>query len=167
MAEKSAPISEEIQLVIFKIGDEEFGVNIHQVKEIVRLVPITPIPRAPKFIEGVVNLRGQILAVMDLAKRLELPSRPRSEKTRIIVVEVEDNTVGMIVDEVTEVLRLPLEKIEKTPQIVESEIEQKYIKGVGKLDERLLIIIDLANILSLEEKEEIKKIEEEKSNEKI
>jgi len=167
MAEKSAPISEEIQLVIFKIGNEEFGVNIHQVKEIVRLIPITPIPRAPEFIEGVVNLRGQILAVMDLAKRLELPSRPRSEKTRIIVVEIEDNTVGMIVDEVTEVLRLPLEKIEKTPQIVESEIEQKYIKGVGKLDERLLIIIDLANVLSLEEKEEIKKIGEEKSNEKI
>jgi len=161
MTEKSTPISEEIQLVIFKIGDEEFGVNIHQVKEIVRLVPITPIPRAPEFIEGVVNLRGQILAVMDLAKRLELPSRPRSEKTRIIVVEVEDNIVGMIVDEVTEVLRLPLEKIEKTPQIVESEIEQKYIKGVGKLDDRLLILIDLANVLSLEEKEEIKKIKEE------
>jgi len=161
MAENSVPISEEIQLVIFKIGNEEFGVNIHQVKEIVRLIPITPIPRAPEFIEGVVNLRGQVLAVMDLAKRLELPSHPHSEKTRIIVVEVEDNTVGMIVDEVTEVLRLPLEKIEKTPQLVESDIEQKYIKGVGKLNDRLLILIDLANVLSLEEKEEIKKIKEE------
>ncbi|OQX81665.1 MAG: chemotaxis protein CheW [Candidatus Omnitrophica bacterium 4484_70.1] len=160
MSEEKVNNIEEIQLVIFKIGKEEFGVNIHQVKEIVRLTSITPIPRAPKFIEGVVNLRGQVLAVMDLAKRLELPSQPRSEKTRIIIVEVENNTVGMIVDEVTEVLRLPMDKIEKTPQIIESDIEQKYIKGVGKLDNRLLILIDLANVLSLEEKEEIRKIEE-------
>jgi len=160
MPEEKVNNTEEIQLVIFKIGKEEFGVNIHQVKEIVRLTSITPIPRAPKFIEGVVNLRGQVLAVMDLAKRLELPSQPRSEKTRIIIVEVENNIVGMIVDEVTEVLRLPMDKIEKTPQIIESEVEQKYIKGVGKLDNRLLILIDLANVLSLEEKEEIRKIEE-------
>ncbi|RKY40041.1 MAG: chemotaxis protein CheW [Candidatus Omnitrophota bacterium] len=160
MPEEKIDNTEEIQLVIFKIGKEEFGVNIHQVKEIVRLTSITPIPHAPKFIEGVVSLRGQILAVMDLAKRLELSSQPRSEKTRIIVVEVENNTVGMIVDEVTEVLRLPIDKIEKPPQIIESEVEQKYIKGVGKLDDRLLILIDLVNVLSLEEKEEVKKIGE-------
>jgi len=160
MPEEKIDNTEEIQLVIFKIGKEEFGVNIHQVKEIVLLTSITPIPHAPKFIEGVVSLRGQILAVMDLAKRLELSSQPRSEKTRIIVVEVENNTVGMIVDEVTEVLRLPIDKIEKPPQIIESEVEQKYIKGVGKLDDRLLILIDLVNVLSLEEKEEVKKIGE-------
>ena len=138
---------EEIQLVVFKLGEEELGVNIHQVREIVRLVPITPIPRAPEFIEGVVNLRGQVLAVMDLAKRLDIPSKPRSEKTRIVVVELEDNAVGMIVDEVSEVLRIPTSKVEKTPQLIESEISQRYITGVGKLKDRLLILIDLVATL--------------------
>jgi purine-binding chemotaxis protein CheW len=152
---------EEIQLVVFKLGDEEFGVNIHQVREIVKLIPITPIPRAPGCIEGVVNLRGQVVAVMDLAKRLDLTPHPRSERTRIIVVELEENTVGMIVDEVSEVLRTPTSRIEKTPQIVESDISQKYITGVCKLEDRLLILIDLAQVLSLEEVEHIKKTEEE------
>ncbi len=152
--------TEESQLVVFKIGEEEFGVNIHQVREIVRLVPITPIPRAPEFIEGVVNLRGQILAVIDLSKRLELSSRPRSEKTRIIVIEVEDKTVGMIVDEVTEVLRISKGQIEHTPNIIESEINQRYITGVGKLEEKLLILIDLLAVFSVEEIEHLEKIEE-------
>ncbi len=156
---------EEVQLVVFRLGEEEFGVNIHQVREIVRLVPITPIPRAPEFIEGVVNLRGQILAVMDLAKRLDVPSKPRSEKTRIVVVELEDNVVGMIVDEVSEVLRIPTSKVEKTPQIIESEISQRYITGVGKLEDRLLILIDLAAILSVEEIEHVRKIEQQVSSE--
>jgi len=156
---------EEVQLVVFRLGEEEFGVNIHQVREIVRLVPITPIPRAPEFIEGVVNLRGQILAVMDLAKRLDVPSKPRSEKTRIVVVELEDNVVGMIVDEVSEVLRIPISKVEKTPQIIESEISQRYITGVGKLEDRLLILIDLAAILSVEEIEHVRKIEQQVSSE--
>ncbi|MCD6228206.1 MAG: chemotaxis protein CheW [Candidatus Omnitrophica bacterium] len=156
---------EEIQLVVFKLGEEELGVNIHQVREIVRLVPITPIPRAPEFIEGVVNLRGQVLAVMDLAKRLDIPSKPRSEKTRIVVVELEDNAVGMIVDEVSEVLRIPTSKVEKTPQLIESEISQRYITGVGKLKDRLLILIDLVAILSAEELEHVRKIEQRVSSE--
>jgi len=151
---------EEIQLVVFRLGEEELGVNIHQVREIVRLVPITPIPRAPEFIEGVVNLRGQVLAVMDLAKRLDIPSKPRSEKTRIVVVELEDNAVGMIVDEVSEVLRIPTSKVEKAPQLIESEISQRYITGVGKLKDRLLILIDLVAILSVEELEHVRKIEQ-------
>ena len=156
---------EEIQLVVFKLGEEELGVNIHQVREIVRLVPITPIPRAPEFIEGVVNLRGQVLAVMDLAKRLDIPSKPRSEKTRIVVVELENNAVGMIVDEVSEVLRIPTSKVEKTPQLIESEISQRYITGVGKLKDRLLILIDLVAILSAEELEHVRKIEQRVSSE--
>ena len=111
------------------------------------------------------NLRGQILAVMDLAKRLDVPSKPRSEKTRIVVVELEDNVVGMIVDEVSEVLRIPISKVEKTPQIIESEISQRYITGVGKLEDRLLILIDLAAILSVEEIEHVRKIEQQVSSE--
>src|SRR5512138_18050 len=97
---------EEYQLVVFTIGEEEFGVDISQVREIVRLVQITCLPKAPVFIEGVVNLRGQVLAVIDLSKRLGIGSKQRGENTRIIVVEVGETTVGMIVDSVSEVLRL-------------------------------------------------------------
>ena len=150
--------SKELQLVVFKIGIEEFGVGINQVREIVRLVPITPIPRAPSFIEGVVNLRGQILAVIDLAKRLELQAEARSEKTRIIVVEVGENTLGMIVDEVSEVLRLSEKNIDETPELINTEVQYEYINGVGKIDDRLLILIDLAKVLSGEEVESMKKI---------
>src|SRR5512137_1466163 len=93
----------EYQLVVFTIGQEEFGVDISQVREIVRVVQITYLPKAPTFIEGVVNLRGQVLAVIDLSKRIGVPSKERGENTRIIVVEVGENTVGMIVDSVSEV----------------------------------------------------------------
>ena len=148
---------QEIQLVIFKIGNEEFGVPISQVREIVRLVPITPVPHAPDFIEGVVNLRGKIVAVIDLARRLNLKAALRSDNARIIVVEVEEDTVGMIVDEVTEVLRITQENIEQTPELIAAEIHQKYIKGVGKLGERLIILIDLLRIFSSDEIEGIKK----------
>lgn len=146
----------ELQLVIFKIGDEEFGVDISQVREIVRLVNITTVPKAPVFVEGVVNLRGQILAVIDLARRLNLKTKPHSEKTRIIVVEIESSTVGMIVDEVAEVLRLSSEHIDKTPEIIGGDLQQKYLKGVGKLEDRLIILIDLAKIFSYDEVEDIK-----------
>jgi len=148
---------QEIQLVIFKIGNEEFGVPISQVREIVRLIPITPVPHAPDFIEGVVNLRGKIVAVIDLARRLKLKAAMRSDTARIIVVEVEEDTVGMIVDEVTEVLRITQENIEQTPELIAAEIHQKYIKGVGKLGERLIILIDLLRIFSSDEIEGIKK----------
>lgn len=159
MSELNIRSSDESQLVVFKIANEEFGVNIHQVREIVRLVPITPIPRSPDFIEGVVNLRGQILAVIDLAKRLDLPPRARTEGTRIIVVEFEEKTVGMIVDEVTEVLRLANNQIDHTPEIIDTEIQQKYITGVGKLEDKLLILIDLKSVLSTEEIDHLDRIE--------
>lgn len=157
MPETSANFK-ELQLVVFKIGNEEFAVEINQVREIVRVVPITVVPRAPSFIEGVVNLRGQILAVIDLAKKLELTVSERSDKSRIVVVEIEDNTAGMIVDEVTEVLRIPVANIDKTPELIGTEVKQQYIKGVGKLGERLLILINIDKILSSEEIEDIKKV---------
>ena len=148
----------ELQLAIFVIGNEEFGVDISQVIEIIKLTSITPIPKASSFIEGIMDLRGRILPVIDLAKRLTLKSRPHSEKTRIVVVEIEKNIIGMIVDEVTEVLRLPKEDIEDIPHILGGIIQHSCIKGIGKLgNERLLILIDLAEVLSSEEIETIKK----------
>ncbi len=167
MANEKKKGIEEIQLVVFNIGDEEFGVDIRQVREIVRLAPITPIPRSPDFIEGVVNLRGMVLAVIDLSKRLQLTPNPRSDKTRIIVVEVGGNTVGMIVDEVNEVLRLSTDNIDEAPQIAESKISQAFITGVGKLDKRLLILIDLAVILSTDEIEHVGAIKKEEEEEEV
>ncbi|MGE5308692.1 MAG: chemotaxis protein CheW [Deltaproteobacteria bacterium] len=141
----------EYQLVVFTIGEEEFGVDISQVREIVRLVQITYLPKAPVFIEGVVNLRGQVLAVIDLAKRLGLTSKERGETTRIIVVEVAENTVGMIVDSVSEVLRLSSDCVDEVPSLVDTEVPEHYIKGVGKLKDRLLVLLDLNKILTPEE----------------
>jgi len=150
MAEKNK-IEGEIQLVVFNIGDEEFGVEINQVREIVKLVSITRMPKAPSFIEGVVNLRGQIITVIDLAKRLDLPSTGKTDQTRIMVVEVGENTVGMIVDSVSEVLRLSTDDIEDTPSLIDTEVHEKYLRGVGKSGERLLILLDLNEVLSTDE----------------
>jgi purine-binding chemotaxis protein CheW len=150
-------IKRDSQLVVFKVGDEEFGVDINQVREIVRLVEITRLPKAPHFIEGVVNLRGQIVSVIDLAKRLDIPSGPRGENTRIIVIEIEHNTVGMIVDSVSEVLRLSARDIEDVPALIETEVPEHYIRGVGKLKERLLVLLDLDRVLTYEELKNIER----------
>ncbi len=141
----------ELQLVVFKIGDEEFGVEISQVREIVRLVQITYLPKSLPFIEGVVNLRGQVLAVIDLAKRLNIASGKRGEHARIIVAEVEGNTVGMIVDSVSEVFRLSYKNIEEMPNLVSTEVSEHFIRGVGKLENRLLVLLDLNKTLSFED----------------
>ncbi|MDD5347189.1 MAG: chemotaxis protein CheW [Candidatus Omnitrophica bacterium] len=153
MAEKQ----QEFQLVVFTLGDEEFGVDISQVREIVRIVQITYLPKAPVFIEGVVNLRGQVLPVIDLSKRLGVGSKERSEATRIIVVEVGENTVGMIVDSVSEVLRLSNDCVEDVPSLVETEVPEHYIRGVGKLKDRLLVLLDLNKILTPEEVQNVER----------
>ncbi|MFH2137895.1 MAG: chemotaxis protein CheW [Candidatus Omnitrophota bacterium] len=150
-------VKEEVQMVIFRIQDEEFGVEISQVKEILKLVPITRMPKAPVFIEGVINLRGQIITVVDLAKRFDLDSLGRTETTRIMVVEVGENTVGMIVDSVSEVIRLSANNIEKTPALIQSGIHERYLRGVGKIADRLLILLDLNEVLSTEELHNINK----------
>ncbi len=143
--------AKELQLVVFRIGDEEFGVEISQVREIVRLPQITYLPKSLPFIEGVVNLRGQVLAVIDLAKRLGISSAKRSGDTRIIVAEVQSSTVGMIVDSVSEVFRLPYKNIEEVPRLMSTEISEHFIRGVGKLKDRLLVLLDLNKTLSFED----------------
>ena len=147
----------EYQLVVFTLGKEEFGVDISQVREIVRLVQITYLPKAPVFIEGVVNLRGQVLAVIDLAKRIGIQANERGDNTRIIVVEVGDNTVGMLVDSVSEVLRLSSEFVEDVPSLVDTEVSEHYIRGTSKLQDRLLVLLDLNKILSPEEFQHVDK----------
>lgn len=139
------------QLVCFRLESEDFGVNIESVQEINRMVAITKIPQAPVFVEGVINLRGQIIPVIDLRTRFGFSRiEEKSKENRIVVVETQAVTVGLVVDAVTEVLRLSNDKIEETPDIT-SNVEAQYIEGVAMLDERLLILLDTDKIFSSDE----------------
>jgi len=144
------------QLVIFKIAGEEFGVDINEVKEIIRWEDVTRIPNTDSYIKGVINLRGSIVVVNDLAMKLGLPSKQVDEDTRILVVEVDGNTVGMVVDSATEVLRLEGEKVQDAPGMITSGIDHNYIDGVGLLDEkRLLTLLDLSKVMVSKDYEKI------------
>jgi purine-binding chemotaxis protein CheW len=148
---KDSKISSEIlQLVGFLIGNEEYGVDILKVQEINRITQITKVPNSPEFVEGVINLRGKVIPILDLRIRMGMEKKEHDSRTRIIVVEINQRTIGFIVDEVTEVLRIPMNVIEPPPQLVTGE-KSEFITGVGKLDDRLLILLDLDRIISLEE----------------
>ncbi|MDK2834299.1 MAG: purine-binding chemotaxis protein CheW [Methanolobus sp.] len=144
-----------LQLVVFELGGEEFGVEIMNVQEIIRMPEMTQIPHSPDFVEGVINLRGRIIVVVNLSKRFNLQSRVADENSRIIVVEIGKTVVGMIVDSVNEVLRIPKSSVEPAPELVMSKVSKNYLKGVGKIDKRLLILLDLARVLTVEEVAEI------------
>ena len=138
----------ERQLVVFELAGEEFGVDINKVKEIIRWEEVTRIPNTPPYIKGVINLRGNIIVINDLAMKLGLPSKDVDDDTRILVVEVGDNTVGIIVDSATEVIRLDGSQIQEAPSMITSNIDRSFIEGVGLLDEkRLLTLLDLSKVL--------------------
>jgi len=147
------------QLVGFKIGQELFGMNILIVKEIIREAEITAIPDSPDFIEGVINLRGDIIPVIDLRKRLKLPSyQPNETDQWIIILNIEGRVAGFIVDMVTKVMKIPLESIKPPPDIVVAGLKSQYIKGVCKIDEHLLILLDFTRILLVDEIKKLKEI---------
>lgn len=140
-----------LQLVTFKLGNEEFAIDILKVQEINRIVEITKVPKSPDFVEGVINLRGKVIPVIELRKKFCLEEVEHTKETRIIVVDINDNIMGLIVDSVSEVLRLSEDTIEPSPPIVAGGIDSEYIQGVGKLDDRLLILLNLNNLFSKEE----------------
>jgi purine-binding chemotaxis protein CheW len=139
-------MSKELQIVGFRVGRETFGVPISLVHEIVRVPEITAVPEAPDYVEGVINLRGKIISVLDLRKRFGEKQITGSKKNRILVVEVEGKMVGLIVDAASEVLKLPETEIDLPPNVFD-EGELNYVTGVGKLRGRLIIMIDLTKIL--------------------
>ena len=145
------------QLVIFKINDEDFGVEITQVKEIIKPMDIYKVPNTPDFIEGLINLRGMVHTVFNLRKKFNLPVKDFDDNTKIIIVNVNDLMVGFIVDEVNEIIRVDEENIEKTPQSV-TTLDQKYLNGVAKFDDRLILLLDLTKVLSSSEESEVKKV---------
>jgi purine-binding chemotaxis protein CheW len=138
------------QVVRFMVGKESFGVDIGRVQEIVTVPDITRVPDAPDFLEGIINLRGKIVSVIDLRKRLKINGAERHKKNRILVTEIEGKVVGLIVDEVSEVLRLNPDNIEPPPEMVNS-VGAEYITGVGKLEDRIVLLLDLAKVLTTEQ----------------
>ena len=139
-----------MQIVVFSMGREFFGVGIDQVHEIVRVPEITAIPDAPPFLEGMINLRGKILPVVDLRRRLRFPEGVRDKHTRVLIAEDGGRLVGLLVDAVSEVLRVPEGALEPPPEMV-SSIGVEYLSAVAKADGRLISLLDFGKVLGLDD----------------
>jgi len=152
----------EIQLLIFRLGDEEFGIPIQQVREILRLREIHRLPQAPDFIEGVINLRGHIVAVIDLRKRMGLSElREHTSACRIIIVRIRNINVGLIVDNAKEILALPQGDIDSAPALVRIQVPDTFLSGVGKIDGRMIILLALEEVLNYTEAVKLSKAKSE------
>ena len=138
----------DFHIVTFNLG-EEYGVPISQVQEIVRVGSITMVPNSPPYMEGVINLRGRVLPVLNLRKRLHLSSTEMSTASRIMVIEVGDKVIGLLVDSVSQVIKVPSSSVETAPEEV-MEVDTDFIRGVAKLENRLVILIDLEKLLKKE-----------------
>ena len=134
-----------VQLVSFRLGNEEFGIDILKVQEINRMVEITRVPQVPRYCEGVINLRGKVIPVINLRTKFNLEQKEWERSTRILVCDVNGNVVGMIVDSVEEVIKIPKSTIEPAPDIVTS-VSSDYINGIAKQQEKLLIFLDVGKI---------------------
>ena len=149
-------MEKELQVVGFRIGSETYGVRIGAVREIVRVPEITTVPSAPDLIEGVINLRGKIIPVMDLRKRFGQTEIQQDKRNRILVVELDNKLLGLIVNSASEVLKIPPSDIE-APGSVFADGESGYVVGVGKLKGRLIILLDITKLLH---RPEFKQLEE-------
>ncbi|PWB56805.1 MAG: chemotaxis protein CheW [Candidatus Methanoperedenaceae archaeon] len=149
---------EELQLVVFNIGTEEFGVEIMNVQEIIRMTNITKIPQASGYVKGIINLRGKIIVVINLNVIMGMESKEQNENTRIIVADIGEAVMGFVVDSVSEVIRLPENSVEPAPAVIANKIGTEYVRGVGKMEDRLLILLDLDKILSANELHNINSI---------
>lgn len=154
---KTASSDELIQLVSFNIGEEEFGVDILKVQEINRMVEVTRVPNAPEYVDGVINLRGKVIPIIDLRRRFGMPRKEKDKNSRIIVVELTGKVLGFVVDAVSEVLRIPGSVTEPPPAII-AGIKAEYITAIGKLENRLLILLDLERVLTADDHEDLRKV---------
>ena len=149
--ETKAQIVEE-QVVVFSLAGELYGLDISRVQGIIKMPEVTRVPRAAEFVEGVINLRGEIVPIIDLRKRFGLGQQEDSVDTRIINVEMGDHLVGLIVDAVEEVLNIPSDVIEPPPDLV-TTVDSAYLRGIAKLEDRLVILLDLDRVLSTAEQQ--------------
>lgn len=139
----------EKQVVIFELGNETYGLDIAAVREIIRMQPITKVPKAPSFVEGVINLRGRVIPVVDMGRRFELTNTQRGKANRIVVVSNEGTTIGIIVDAVTEVMRIADDSIEPVSDII-TGASASYLRGIAKLQDKMVILLDLDKVLDKE-----------------
>jgi len=150
----------EIQLVTFMLGAEEYGVPISQIQEIDRLAKITKVPKAAEFIEGITNLRGEVIPVLDTRKRFDLEVKPSDDRTRIIIVDLGGVKTGLVVDSVREVLNLATKDIAPPPEAIGSGIDQHFISGIGKVDagKRMIVLLNVERILSRDEQRHLSEV---------
>lgn len=142
----------ERQLVVFDLAGEAYGVNIGTVREIIRMQAVTHVPETPDFVEGVINLRGRVIPVVDLRKRFGLATSEHTSDSRIVVVDIAGHDIGVIVDAVTEVLRVAGSAIESASALITTE-DSYYMDGIAKIGDRLLILLDLDRVLQLTSEE--------------
>jgi purine-binding chemotaxis protein CheW len=139
-----------VQIVTFRLGNAEYGIDIMQAKEIIKMEKITLIPNAPEYVEGVINLRGNVIPIIDLKKRFHLEEGEGEQDTGIIIVRVENVEMGIIIDSISKVISIPEDDVQPPPPVF-AGIGQKYIQGVARLEDRLLIILDLQKLFAFEE----------------
>jgi len=149
-AGSSSSTDELLQIVTFHVGNETFGLDILKVHEIIRFQPLTRVPNLPAYVEGVLNLRGAIIPVVGLRQKMGLERREVDGATKIVVASVKNEVLGLIVDSVSEVLRISSATVDPTPRM--GDATQKYVSGVGKLDDRILLLLDVDELLSDEKR---------------
>jgi len=147
LAEETTNTHSEQQLVVFDLAQEAYGVDIGTVREIIRMQDVTSVPHRPDYVSGVINLRGRITPVVDLRKRFDLAEQEITRDSRIVVVDIDGDDIGMIVDAVTEVLRISTTQIEPPPTMIAAG-GSDYIVGIAKLEERLVLLLDLERVLT-------------------
>jgi purine-binding chemotaxis protein CheW len=136
-----------LQLVTFGLGGEEYAVDILKVQEINRPRQITKVPNAPCYVEGVINLRGKVIPVIDLRKKFGLPEQDNKALSRIMIMDAQGHTVGIVVDHVSEVLRIPSDIVEPAPAMAAASVEEDFIRGIAKMSDRLVILVDMDSII--------------------
>ena len=152
-------VTGERQVVVFDLNEEAHGVDISQIREIIRMEEITRVPRAPEFVEGVINLRGKVNPVVDLRARFSMPSTERTDEHGIVVVDVDGQDIGMVVDAVTEVSRTPSDSIEPPSSVITTD-DSEYLTGIVKTNDKLIILLDIAKVISESEASALEEIQQ-------
>ena len=146
--------SEDLQIVVFRLSSEEYALPITKVKDINRFMPLTKMPKSPVFMKGVINLRGEIIPVVDLRERFGLTANEATDDSRIMIVDFNNQLIGIVVDGVTEVITIPAAEIDIPPAA--SKLNIKQVPGIGKFNNRLLILLDIDEVFSAEEVKDLK-----------
>src|SRR5271157_3241075 len=146
------------QFISFSVGQEEYGLELLRVKEVIRVREITWLPKAPSFVKGIINLRGDVIPIIDLRDKFGLETREQTAQTHVIVVEVEGRLMGMVVDSASQVVRIPADQIDAPPPVL-GGLSQEFITGVGKMDDKLVILLNIDAILTVDEKRVLKTLD--------